>query len=217
MHGPSSLGPTGEARERRRLTSFIRPALSALATCGSVSLLCLCLGCWLSSHRVCDRFTVTYTHLGAAPSQDRYALISSGGGLCVLSQWGHAYYPPPGSVPPPPELQWQTDNSTPYPRDDVALAPNWRCFVFRYYGRYRRANGGDSHFAVVVPYWFLTAFPAAVAAQTLYLGFRRRRGIHDGCCAACGYNLRASPGRCPECGTASPQKTVRAASSTPPA
>jgi hypothetical protein len=57
--------------------------------------------------------------------------------------------------------------------------------------------------AFVVPYWFLAAtaagLPAIRVASAILRGWRRRR--HVGLCAACGYDLRATPGRCPECGT----------------
>jgi hypothetical protein len=55
---------------------------------------------------------------------------------------------------------------------------------------------------VTVPYAWI--FLAMVAGPLSVMGVRRakrRRAGRRGLCAACGYDLRATPGRCPECGT----------------
>jgi hypothetical protein len=54
---------------------------------------------------------------------------------------------------------------------------------------------------VAVPYWLLTGLLVAPLPALLR---RRRRKPVEGECATCGYDLRASPDRCPECGTATP-------------
>lgn len=53
---------------------------------------------------------------------------------------------------------------------------------------------------LAIPYWFLTTLSglplAARGVQEIRAHRRRRRGR----CAGCGYDLRATPDRCPECG-----------------
>jgi hypothetical protein len=55
---------------------------------------------------------------------------------------------------------------------------------------------------VVVPFWLLTLAAAALAANQLVSAVRRhRRRAAQGACRHCGCDLRATPERCPECGT----------------
>jgi hypothetical protein len=57
---------------------------------------------------------------------------------------------------------------------------------------------------LVLPYWFLVVLsvpPAVPLGLRLWRWHRRQGRRRTGLCPACGYDLRASPERCPECGT----------------
>lgn len=66
------------------------------------------------------------------------------------------------------------------------------------------ADGAEGSRFIAVPYWALFVSTAALPAGRVLLWRRARRRAHAGYCRACGYDLRASGERCPECGTAIP-------------
>lgn len=51
-----------------------------------------------------------------------------------------------------------------------------------------------------VPHWFALLLSALAPAIALWR-WQRRNQTPPGCCRNCGYDLRASPQRCPECGS----------------
>jgi hypothetical protein len=51
------------------------------------------------------------------------------------------------------------------------------------------------------PYWFLSTIFSAIPAVRLFRIWKRSRRYPRGHCRKCGYDLRETPQRCPECGT----------------
>ena len=78
-----------------------------------------------------------------------------------------------------------------------AFPERWRPFI-------RTFGPGGGH-AVSIPLWFATLAFAAYPALAFIRGpLRRHRRRKRGLCLTCGYDLRGSPERCPECGTNPP-------------
>ena len=73
-----------------------------------------------------------------------------------------------------------------------------------------KPGGRPDYWVLAIPFGYLlaaTALPPAAWLAALPLRGRFRRGH----CARCGYDLRASTDRCPECGTAVPTQATPAA------
>ena len=83
------------------------------------------------------------------------------------------------------------------PQEGDLLAPNWRHLGFR---AFSFSSSDKVGFAVVVPCWLLLIITAAAPALWLRRLVRQRRRRIERCCPHCGYDLRGSPDRCPECG-----------------
>ena len=57
------------------------------------------------------------------------------------------------------------------------------------------------HCHLVVPLWFVLGIGSILPFGCIVRKRLRRRRIRVGFCHVCGYDLRATPDRCPECGT----------------
>jgi hypothetical protein len=87
-----------------------------------------------------------------------------------------------------------------YPQPAFFVGPNQpaTAFAFRWNG-----NRAGTRRELILPYWILVllfAIAPALSARRVWLHRRARRRRRANACPACGYDLRASPERCPECG-----------------
>jgi hypothetical protein len=54
---------------------------------------------------------------------------------------------------------------------------------------------------ITAPLWLLAMLAGLLPLVRLVMAVRRSRALRRGHCTVCGYDLRATPDRCPECGT----------------
>lgn len=77
-----------------------------------------------------------------------------------------------------------------------------------------RTTSSESY-RVSCPWWFAMLIPALLpGARLLEYGarrYRRRAQSKRGRCARCGYDMRATPDRCPECGEIKPVQSTEPA------
>jgi hypothetical protein len=62
------------------------------------------------------------------------------------------------------------------------------------------------YIALMVPYWSLASLAGLLTLIALLRVLRRKRAEFHGHCLSCGYDLRFSRDRCPECGSLIPEE-----------
>lgn len=97
-----------------------------------------------------------------------------------------------------------------YPNAPVAGKLHCLGFIFNI-TRFTRSMGSldrwcsGSSWAITVPYWSMAALTAIAPFQWFRRSSRTRQRVRSGSCVNCGYNIRATPDRCPECGSVQKQ------------
>jgi hypothetical protein len=164
----------------------------------AVASLLLCLataGLWVRSHWVYDRL------FGRQHYQ--FTALSFRGHLAGSLEW---YEQSEGGPTPP----WAFHiTHSPPPWDGLGLAYDMDAYPQSHYGFTARHRDVYARYTLNTWTWHVrdrslfaafAVLPAVVAFRQLRAVRRRRRRARLGLCLACGYDLRASPERCPECG-----------------
>jgi hypothetical protein len=162
----------------------VRRRLFNLAAAVSLLLCVVSAAWWIRSYWVCD----TVGRVGEA----KVVVVTSAGGTLYLSV---TRADPENEEPGPrPYYGWHTGPA----RLFGGLHSEGK--LVRFAAEVRRSG----YVSIVAPYWLLVLATLPGAWMSLV---RMRRSIlakvrrNYGHCPACGYDLRATPDRCPECGT----------------
>ena len=179
---------------KRRLLNLATVLLSLLSVAAAAL--------WVRSHYVSDLLTYTRTgddgHVVWGAAWD----VCAGEGNLVVGRvhsarirpgydiiGGALIYPQPG---------WDWDVTEPIdPVQSFMDRASFSAFGFGWEWEGATDTDGYRAGAVGVPLWFVAALCAILPAARLH---RRARRHPPGCCRSCGYDLRATPERCPECG-----------------
>jgi hypothetical protein len=169
---------------KRRLLNLL--TVLSLMLCVAVCVL------WVRSHWTSDLF-----HLR---TRDRFFYASTYRGRLKAGTWLRRDHDPSSLVSgyhPFPVWHydpiWAKRQSVPHPH----------LLGFHYWPAPGGSIASAREFAI--PAALPLALGAAAPAAWLQRRVRRRGRRRSGLCPACGYDLRATPGRCPECGTVAPE------------
>jgi len=129
----------------------------------------------------------------------RYTVVTARGGLRL---W---------ITPPDPAAIYQQGTPIGNATDPAASK------LFDFAGLSVRGSGSPLNTRIVtVPFWLFAAITAIPALLALRRKLHERRCWQLARCPSCGYDLRATPNLCPECGRARPQLAPTASALRPP-
>jgi hypothetical protein len=187
---------------RRRLLNIVA-AVSMLLWAAAMVL-------WARSYRGTDMVGRRgLSIVGEASITEPFHQAASSSGRIRIESGQHTAYPPR-------EFLTRPQRNAPLWSWGLGLGPNnlasaepqvrsfWNRLGFGVYSGGSWASFYDERYEGVMVPWYSVALLLALGPLAwLVSAGRHRRRRRAGWCVACGYDLRASPERCPECGTAS--------------
>jgi hypothetical protein len=192
---------TGEGEMKRWLINL----LAGMSLCACLS----CVGVGIRSLWVLDQWFCQWDEVQPPTASLERMSVESGWGVVQFLRDVAAYSYGVGNQPPQRRSGFgHRTYPAEYPRGPTQAGG--RTLLGFYFGQGSLPLPGDPganterYLLIVVPIWSLIALTAILPA----MGFirwrrerRRRTRIAAGLCLVCGYDLRATPDRCPECGT----------------
>jgi len=201
----SARTPSVIGKGMRRKASIVAVVLSLVACAASLSV-------WVISHRRCDVFWVYRLgpHLSGRGTgevglyDDNTWSLKVSRGAVAIGYFDHRLSPRPAVRAYAGSQQgWHHAASKPYDLYDWINYPAVQALGFKYGLCVYKLGTFTFGRELIVPLWVLVLVFAAppiglVARRFVTLPQQRREA---GCCPRCGYDLRATPRRCPECGS----------------
>lgn len=175
----------------RRLARYILNALNVLSL-----LLCVAtMGLWVRSHYRSNSFNVTYSPnwefaVQISMGEVRARIVENQYGTRAVCLLTYIYFQPAGV---PSELD-ELDQVL----GQVPSFSSYHKFGFRRMGV---TFMGRSINEIDVPFWFFTLSFSVLPVMRLRKIGKNRTNSRAGLCPICSYDLRATPDRCPECGS----------------
>ena len=176
----------------------------------ATALLLAVVALWLRSHRVADVLMWQQWRAGAGGMyHGTFRTLTSGRGVTGidLTSLTTAF---PATSDDKPKFEWTRADAAQFRLPGETF---WNRIGFGYVSESQVTRGlHDSTVttrAYWLPYWPLAALASAAPLRWGIVCVIRARRKRKGLCARCGYDVRVSEGRCPECGCPLPGRAGR--------
>jgi hypothetical protein len=177
------------------MKSFRQRLLNAVAAISFVT--CLAMAAlWIRTY---------YSSSATLKTWENYAVFiwTGDGGCSFVIRRDYKTNAVGGDAPP-----WKVSGPNPM-LQGINASPFIKRTGFAYSSRPKIIPGwGYQQWDIGISCWWVVVLTSFLPLLRLDASRRRKNRQKDGYCIVCGYDLRATPDRCPECGTLRPKKQI---------